>query len=192
VSCVTYAWEQVTHDVLRRLFALGHRRMALLLPDLSNTTVSDHEAGWLQGVAARGLPASDAPVLRYARRSGGDEENGREMTRALLRDGLPHTRVRPTAIVGFNDWCALGALRAAAALGVAVPEQLSIVGFDNTLLGEASTPRLCSYNPQSFEMGRQAAKLLGAHLRKELCEPRRVIVLVDFVCRESCGPAPNA
>jgi DNA-binding LacI/PurR family transcriptional regulator len=96
----------------------------------------------------------------------------------------------PTAIVGFNDWCALGALRGAASLGVAVPHQLSIIGFDNTLLGHASTPRLCSYSPQAFEMGRQAAKLLGAHLRKEVCEPRRAIVPVDFVCRESCGVAP--
>ena len=98
----------------------------------------------------------------------------------------------PTAIVGFNDWCALGALRGAAALGVAVPARLSIIGFDNTLLGEASAPRLCSYQPQAFEMGRQAARLLGAHLRKEVDGPRRVIVPVDFVCRESCGPAPGA
>jgi LacI family transcriptional regulator len=190
VSCVTYAWEEATHDALRRLCALGHRRMALLLPNLQNTTVLGHERGWLEGAAAHGLPAQDAPVLRYARRSRGDEANGREMARALLTDGLPGTGAAPTAIVGFNDWCALGALRGAASLGVRVPKQLSIVGFDNTLLGEASTPRLCSYHPQAFEMGRLAAKLLGAHLRKELCEPRRVIVPVDFVCRESCGPAP--
>jgi LacI family transcriptional regulator len=190
-SCVTYAWEEATQDALRRLYALGHRRLALLLPRLQNTTVTGHEQGWLAGAAAHGLSRHEAPVLRYARPAGGDEANGREMTRALLTDGLPGSGAAPTAIVGFNDWCALGALRGAAALGVAVPARLSVIGFDNTLLGEASAPRLCSYQPQAFEMGRQAAKLLGAHLRKEVDGPRRVIVPVDFVCRESCGPAPS-
>ena len=191
VSCVTYAWEEATHDALQRLHALGHRRMSLLLPNLHNTTVLGHEQGWLDGVAALGLTSEDAPVLRYVRREDGDEGNGREITRRLLTEGLPGSGRPPTAIVGFNDWCALGAMRGATSLGVSVPAQLSIIGFDNTLLGEASVPRLCSYNPQSFEMGRQAARLLGAHLRKESLEPRRVTVPVDFVCRESCAPAPS-
>src|SRR5688572_21220327 len=120
VNCVTYAWEDATHDALRRLHALGHRTLALLLPDLQNTTVLGHERGWLDGVAALGLTAEQAPVLRYARRGGGDEENGRELCRTLLTAGLPGGGMRPTAIVGFNDWCALGALRGAAALGVGV------------------------------------------------------------------------
>ena len=190
VNCVTYAWEEATHDALRRLHALGHRRMALLLPNLHNTTAVGHECGWLAGAAAHGLAAHEAPVIRYARRSGGDEANGRELTRALLARGLPGTGRVPTAIVGFNDWCALGALRGASSLGVSVPDQLSVIGFDNTLLGEASAPRLCSYNPRAFEMGREAAKLLGAHLREEAADARRVSMPVDFVCRESCGPAP--
>ena len=191
VNCVTYAWENATSDALRRLHALGHRHLALLLPDVQNTTVLGHERGWLDGVAALGLTPEQAPVLRYARRGAGDEENGRDLCRTLLTAGLPGSGAQPTALVGFNDWCALGALRGAAALGVRVPEQLSIVGFDNTLLGEASTPRLCSYQPQAFEMGRQAARLLGAHLRKELDAPRRVTIPVDSVCRESCA-APAA
>ncbi|HEU5317792.1 MAG TPA: LacI family DNA-binding transcriptional regulator [Chloroflexota bacterium] len=190
VSCITYAWEKATHDALRRLCHMGHRRVALLLPNLDNTTVKGHEDGWQEGVRALGLPEDDAPVLRYVRTGGGDEENGSEMARALLMEGLPGGGGRPTAIVGFNDWCALGALRGAASAGVDVPGQLSVIGFDNTLLGEASTPRLCSYQPQAFEMGRQAARLLGAHLRKEIVEPQRVVVPVDFVCRASCGPAP--
>ncbi|MGH2366722.1 MAG: LacI family DNA-binding transcriptional regulator, partial [Chloroflexota bacterium] len=192
VSCVTYAWEAATHDALRRLYLLGHRRLALLLPNLQNTTVIGHERGWLDGVADLGLASEDAPVLRYSRRSGGDEENGREMTGELLTRGLPATGQVPTAIVGFNDWCALGILHGAAALGVGVPDHLSIVGFDNTLLGVASSPPLCSYSPQSFEMGRQAVRLLGAQLRKEAREPRRITVPVDFICRASCGPAPEA
>ena len=190
VSCVTYAWEDATRDALVRLHRLGHRVMTLLLPNFTNTTVAGHEAGWRDGVSALGLCPEDAPVVRYARHGGGDQENGREMAHAFLTAGLPETGRVPTAIVGFNDWCALGVLRGASALGVRVPVRLSIVGFDNTLLGEASSPRLCSYNPESFEMGRQAARLLGAQLHGESAAPSRVTVPVNFVCRESCGPAP--
>src|SRR5688500_8800547 len=107
VNCVTYAWEEATSDALRRLYALGHRRMAMLLPNLRNTTVLDHERGWLEAAAAHGFAAHEAPALRYTRQSGGDEANGREIARDLLSTGLPGTGDVPTAIVGFNDWCAL-------------------------------------------------------------------------------------
>ena len=190
VNCVTYSWEEATHDALRRLHALGHRQMALLLPNLPNTTVIGHEDGWRAGVAALGLDPVSAPVLHYIRRTGGDEENGREMGRALLTGGLPGDAGRPTALVGFNDWCALGILQGAESAGLRVPEDVSVIGFDNTLLGMATRPRLSTYHPQSFEMGRQAARLLGAHLRKDAAGPQRVMIPVEFVERESCGPAP--
>lgn len=190
VNCVTYDWEAATHDALRRLYQLGHRRMALLLPNTKNTTVAGHETGWLEGRAVHGVSPQDAPVVRYRRNQPGDQESGRALAETLLTRGLPGTGHLPTALVGFNDWCALGVLRGAAAVGVAVPEMLSVIGFDNTLLGEASTPQLSSYNPQAFEMGERAAELLGALLRKKVSEPARVMVPVDFVKRASCGPAP--
>ena len=61
-------------DALRRLYALGHRRLALLLPHLQSTTVLGHEQGWLAG-AAHGLAPHEAPVLR-PRPSGGTRRTG--------------------------------------------------------------------------------------------------------------------
>lgn len=174
------------------LHALGHRDLAILLPDLPNTTVTGHARGWSDGRAACALPELSAPVLRYADPTGEDEHNSYRMARAVLTLGLPGTGRIPTALVGFNDWCALGILRAAQDLGVAVPAQLSVVGFDNTLIGTATRPPMCSFQPQSFQMGQHAARLLAAQLGGATPAPRRVVVPVDFVCRGSCGPVSAA
>lgn len=195
VNCVTFAWEEATQDVLRRLAGAGHRRLALLLPDEENTSVAGRADGWREGLRRVGLHERDAPILRYRGSPGVPQESldqGRALALRLLRDGLPGTGQIPTAMVGFNDWCALGALRAAAEMGVGVPEQLSVIGFDSTRIGVGTTPPLCTYGPRFIDMGRRAANLLAGALHGELETPRRVVVPVDFVCRGSCAAAPTA
>jgi DNA-binding LacI/PurR family transcriptional regulator len=174
--------------------------MALLLPDAENTSVVGRAAGWRAGVEQLGLDERDAPILRYRGRPGMPEEmlaGGRALAGQLLTEGLPGRRRRgggdriPTAIVGFNDWCALGVLRVAAGLGVGVPHRLSVIGFDSTRVADGTTPPLCSYRPRFIDLGRASARLLATALRGQLPAPRRVDVPIDFVCRGSCGPAPG-
>jgi LacI family transcriptional regulator len=208
-NCVTFQWEAAARDAALRLGRDGHRRMALLLPDLENTSVVGRAEGWRAGVRELGLEERDAPILRYHGRPGVPEEmlaGGRALAERLLSRGLPGARRRaagaagaagnagrdrvPTAIVGFNDWCALGVLRVAAEMGVRVPDRLSVIGFDSTRLGDGTTPPLCSYSPRFIDLGRESARLLATALRDQLPAPRRIEVPVDFVCRGSCAPAP--
>jgi DNA-binding LacI/PurR family transcriptional regulator len=199
VNCVTFEWEAAARDAAVRLGTDGHARMALLLPDLENTSVVGRAKGWLAGVKQLGLDENDAPILRYHGRPGVPEEmlaGGRALTNQLLEKGLPGAsgsasgRI-PTAIVGFNDWCALGVLRVAAERGVRVPDQLSVIGFDSTRVADGTTPPLCSYSPRFIDLGREAARLLATALHGQLTAPRRIEIPVDFVCRGSCGPAPK-
>jgi DNA-binding LacI/PurR family transcriptional regulator len=202
VNCVTFQWEAAARDAALRLGRNGHTRMALLLPDLENTSVVGRAEGWRAGVKQLGLDERDAPILPYHGRPGVPEEmlaGGRTLARQLLTQGLPGGRGAagdgrdrvPTAIVGFNDWCALGVLRVAAELGVQVPDRLSVIGFDSTRLGEGTTPPLCSYHPRFIDLGRESARLLATALRGQLPVPRRIDVPVDFVCRGSCATAPK-
>jgi DNA-binding LacI/PurR family transcriptional regulator len=193
VNCVTFEWEEAAQDVVERLWRDGHRHIALLLPDFDNTSVNGRAAGWEAGVRTLKIPKQDAPILRYVGSPGVPPEmtaGGQELGARLLAEGLPGSGIVPTAIVGFNDWCALGILRAAATAGVRVPDALSVIGFDSTRVGDGTTPPLCSYSPRFIDMGRAAATLLAIALRGELERPRRIHVPVDFVCRGSCGPAP--
>ncbi|HEX2037408.1 MAG TPA: LacI family DNA-binding transcriptional regulator [Chloroflexota bacterium] len=192
-NCVTFAWEAAAQDAAQRLVRLGHRHLAMLLPYLDNTSVMGRAAGWQAGIRELGLQERDAPILRYQGAPGVPSEmlaGGFALGQRLLRQGLPGSGAVPTAMVGFNDWCALGVLRAAAELGVRVPEALSVIGFDSTRVGDGTTPPLCSYRPHFIELGRRAAGLLGTALRGELDAPQRIVVPVDFVCRGSCAPPP--
>jgi DNA-binding LacI/PurR family transcriptional regulator len=192
VNCVTFEWEAAAQDAVQRLAAAGHRHLALLLPDLENTSVVGRAEGWRAGTRLAGLDPAGAPILRYRGAPGATGEmvaGGLSLGGRLLQDGLPGSGRVPTAIVGFNDWCALGVLRAAAAAGVAVPGDLSVIGFDNTLLGAGTTPPLSSYGPRYVTLGERAAALLAAVLRGEVDVPQRERVPVDFVARGSVAPA---
>jgi len=165
--------------------------------------------GWREGVARCGLDPALAPILRYPVEGPGDVDNrqGHLIGSRLLTEGLPGSGVsgaRPTAIVAFNDFCAHGVLQAARELGVAVPEALSVIGFDDSI-ARFTFPRLCSYNPEFHLLGVHAAELLGTLLRGDgsgdgngdstdevgPAPTRQVTVPLRFECRESCGPAPG-
>jgi LacI family transcriptional regulator len=194
VTCVTFDWEAATQDAAQRLIQYGHRHLALLLPTEENTSVVGRADGWRSGVRHSGLAERDAPILRYEGSSRVTDDSlnqSQALAGRLLREGLPGTGQIPTALVGFNDWSALGILRAAAELRVRVPEQLSVIGFDSTRIGIGTTPPLCSYAPRFIDLGQQAASLLTSGLRGDLGRPRRVTIPVDFTCRGSCGPAPE-
>jgi DNA-binding LacI/PurR family transcriptional regulator len=180
VNCVTPDWVGATADVVHRLAALGHRRPALLMPDSDRSAVWDHEAGWRRGHAACGLDPRRAPLLRYPQ----DDLKG--YAAALMQ------RIRrgegPTALVCFDDSAAFEVITIAAQADVPVPQQLSVIGFDNRI-GDHTTPPLCSYDPHLIDIGRAAARLIAAVLRGDVSEPQRVTVPATFVCRGSCGPA---
>jgi LacI family transcriptional regulator len=97
----------------------------------------------------------------------------------------------PTAIFCFNDNLAVGALRAARTREVRVPDELSIVGFDDTEEAAIVTPALTTVRQPLAEMGRMAVSLLVRLLDKQRVEALRVELATRLVVRESTGPPPR-
>jgi len=186
VHCVTVDYGGANERLAQHLVGLGHRRMALLAPADDSSTVSDHLRGWRRGLERCGIDEADAPIVRFR---GPHHEAGYAWGERLLRAGLPGGGGRPTAIVGFNDFVAHGVLRAAAQMGVAVPDALSVVGFNN-LVARYTSPPLCSHEFHLPEVGAAAVSLLAAVMRGEVQEATRRTIEPAFVCRGSCGPAP--
>jgi LacI family transcriptional regulator len=184
--CVTVDYGGANERLVAHMVGLGHRRLALLAPAEDSSTVRDHVQGWRRGLQTCGIAEEDAPVVRFR---GAHHEAGLEVGERLLAEGLPSGRGRPTAIVGFNDFVAHGMLRAAARLGVAVPDELSVIGFNN-LVARYTSPPLCSHEFHLPEVGAAAVSLLAAVMRGEVREPTRRTIEPAFVCRGSCGPAP--
>ena len=97
---------------------------------------------------------------------------------------------RPTAIFAANDLTCVGALSAATALGVQVPGELSLVGFDNSVLARLRALWLTSVDGSAYAMGQQAARMLLARIA-HLDAPGQTLLLPPRLeVRGSSGPAP--
>ena len=96
--------------------------------------------------------------------------------------------VRPTALVCFNDKTAVGALAAAAERGLRVPGDLSVTGFDDIDLAQATSPALSTVRQPLAEMGRMAVRLLDGHQVDAL----HVELATELVVRGSTAPARPA
>jgi LacI family transcriptional regulator len=97
----------------------------------------------------------------------------------------------PTAIFGFNDNIAIGVLRAARSRGLRVPEELSVVGFDDSEQAAIVTPALTTIRQPLAEMGRMAISLLLRLLEHQRVETLSVELATKLVVRDSTAPPPS-
>ncbi len=161
---------------IEHLLDLGHRRIAMLTgrPDLQSAQL--REAGYRDALAAAGI----RPATTLIRPGGYDSATSRESAHRLLA-----ARARPTAIFAANDLSAIGALQAASDLDLRVPEDLSVVGFDNIPESALSDPPLTTVEQPIREMGRRALEMLIASIRGAVPEPSHVTLPTRLVVRQS-------
>ncbi len=169
-------------QVVRYLLDLGHRRIAMLAGvTRDNDRAAERVRGVREALEAAGLslPASRLVERRYGIAS------AREGLRQLMADKAP-----PTAVVCGNDVLAFGALLEAQRLGLAVPGELSIVGFDDLELAAQVQPALTTVRVPAEAMWRCAANCLLAALAGDAL-PTETQIEVALVVRESSGPRPR-
>ncbi len=161
----------------------GHRRVALITGPENTSTARDREVGFRERLEAAGMPL-DPHLRRVGRFS---HESGYHWCLELLaRDP------RPTAIFAANDLIALGVLDAARRLGLRVPEELSVIGFDDIDMARWEGFSLTTIRQPLAEMSRTAASLLLGRLSADEPPPARTRVFpVEAVLRRTLGPAPD-
>jgi DNA-binding LacI/PurR family transcriptional regulator len=166
---------------VRHLIELGHTRIAHIhgLPSVAGRL---RMQGYEDTMRAAGLGD-------YVHIEAGDmsEEGGYRATVRLLSG-----QARPTAIFAANDLTCVGALSAAAALGVRVPEELSLVGFDNSVFARLRALWLTSVDATAFELGQRAARMLLARIERPDMPGETVLVPPRLEVRGSSGPVPGA
>jgi DNA-binding LacI/PurR family transcriptional regulator len=171
---VTGAKEAVDH-----LIALGHRRIGAITGPRSLASMEDRFVGYCASVASAGV----LPEPELVHDGNLDVPSGKAAALGLLR--LPEP---PTAIFAFNDNMAVGALQAARELGIEVPRDLSIVGFDALESSRLVTPRLTTVRQPLEDMGRLAVRVLVDALEGHRSEATRIEVATAFVEGESTAP----
>jgi DNA-binding LacI/PurR family transcriptional regulator len=153
---------------MEHLLGLGHRKIAFLSGTPELQSAGERYLGYKTTLKKAGL-SLNAEYVTPARPRGDSEapagSYGAETTYADTRRLLSLTDP-PTAIIAGNDRMAFEALRAAKEAGVVVPEQLSIVGFDDRPEARFMTPSLTTVRQPLFDIGRKAAHLLIAEIEK--------------------------
>jgi DNA-binding LacI/PurR family transcriptional regulator len=173
-------------DHLRKL---GHKRVGVLsfvrALDPEERLVLDISVERLKGYEEGLGGAWDESLVRICRPNAA--RPARAATLELLGERSP-----PTAILAMSDVLAIGALQAAAELRVSVPDELSLVGFDDSPAASLATPPLTTVAQPHEEKGRLATKwLLEAIGNGEVGQERRAILPTELVVRESTAPAKD-
>ena len=169
--------------LVRHLAACGHRRIGMLtgLPGLSSTR--ERIAGYRAGLRDAGI-AYDAKLLACGEYSA---EPARRATEALLALAAP-----PTAVFASNNLMTLGAMQALADRGLAVPDDIALVAFDDFAWTDLFKPHLTTVAQPCREMGIIAVRLLLERLAEPGLRPRLTRLPVTIRHRRSCGCAADA
>ncbi|MFI1096670.1 LacI family DNA-binding transcriptional regulator [Streptomyces sp. NPDC020917] len=166
----------------RHLVRLGHRRIAVIGGPPDRLSSRARVDGYRSALEEAGLPV-DPDLVRH-----GDFRNEPAYRHALDLLRLPD---RPTAIFAGSDQQALSTYRAAAALGLRVPQDVSVVGFDDLPFAEWVTPRLTTVRTPLPEMAAVAARMVLHLLGGEQPETTQVEVAGELVVRDSTAPPPH-
>jgi LacI family transcriptional regulator, galactose operon repressor len=179
IPAVSAAHTAGADQAMRHLLALGHRRIGALTGPRGWVATEDRRRGYHAALAAAGiLPDPALDVESNFEIGGGVEAAGR-----LLDLADP-----PTAIFAFNDNLAIGTTAAARDRGLRVPDDLSVVGFDDVEYATIARPALTTVRQPLAEMGRMAVSILMRLLDKQRLETLRVELGTRLVLRESTAP----
>jgi LacI family transcriptional regulator len=165
------------------LYGLGHRSFALLTIEEPMTFRLHRTEGLLAAIEAKADPAVSVQIVTSPRHDAARRER-------VIHDILSNPG-RPTAVIALFDGLALDVLRAAELLGLSVPNDLSVVGFDNIASAAHSRPRLTTFDSKTAGSARTIAGLLVERIASGVGAPAKsVLIRPELVLRASHGPAP--
>jgi LacI family transcriptional regulator len=169
------------HDAVDHLISLGHRRIAYVGANLQSTPGGDRLAGYLDALRRAGLEVDQQLIVpgRF------HQDDGHAAARLLtLADP-------PTAVFAASDGVAFGFYDACHELGLRIPDDISVVGFDDALGGELVWPHLTTVRQPLVEMGRHAVRTCVAAARTDRPPAPPVELTTTLVVRGSTGPVPT-
>ena len=163
----------------QHLLRLGYRRIAIIAGPSTISTAQERVEGYCQALKGSRVPIDPSLIIRDTYR----ENSGYESVKQLLKRDP-----RPDAIFAGNNFIAVGALHAIRELGLRIPEDVALAGFDDIPQGSLISPALTVVSQPAYEMGVAAAESLLSRLSgKYQGKPRDIVFDTSIIIRESCG-----
>jgi LacI family transcriptional regulator len=179
IPAVSAAHSSGADDAVRHLLELGHRRIGAITGPRNWVATEERRRGYHGALAAAGI----LPDARLEIEADFEIVGGARAAAELLDLAEP-----PTAIFAFNDNLAIGAIQTARARGLRVPDDLSVVGFDDSEHASLVTPTLTTVRQPLAEMGRTAVNLLRRLIDGQRVETLHVDLGTRLVVRDSTAP----
>jgi len=197
VQCDTVVVDnrRAAQNAVSHLVRLGHRRIALIVEEETALSATDlegaepgiagamtsvlRELGWAAALRSAGLQPTDDLI----RRSPYDRDAARQETAAALAMADP-----PTAVLTTDETMTLGALDAVVESGLAIPDEISVIGFDDAAWTTLLRPPLTVVAQPVYELGAAAARSLIERIGGDERPPRLEILDTRFLLRGSTGP----
>jgi LacI family transcriptional regulator len=170
-------------DVMAHLLGLGHRRIALVTGEtFASHATQLRERGYRDALTGAGLPVDESLIClaNYT------FDGAYAVTQSLLALASP-----PTAFFCISDRMALGCLAALQDAGLRVPQDASLVGYDNLELLNYVRPRLTTVDHGGRESGRRMARRLLERIKDQTLLPEKLVSEPRLLVRETSGPCPK-
>lgn len=184
VSTLVVDYQRGIREGVQHLVALGHRKLSFISGPMQQRSCQLRRAAFLSSVQEIGVRPPEAWIIE------GDHtlEGGmREMWKLLNNKDLP------TAVMCSNDMTAIGALRVLARSGLRVPDDLSVIGFDDIHLAEFVYPPLTTVRMSRNDLARSAFCALRSHVdRVQVQTKKEWLVMTSLTVRQSTGYPPSA
>lgn len=167
---------------VEHLAELGHRRLGHVTGPAGNVLTEDRLTGFREALVRLGLPLCDEWIFEgdFTMNSGADAAHAwREM------------RDRPTAVFLSSDEMAIGFIGALQRVGVRVPQDVSVVGFDDIEIAQHLSPGLTTIRQPRTEIGACAADILLEMMKSKSKEGRSAVVEIELIVRGSSGPVAD-
>lgn len=172
--------ETLIEEAVRYLYRLGHRRIAFIRGPLTKQTELGRYKGYLAGLNKLGLDRENDLIMA----GNWHEPTGMMAVEKFL--GLPSP---PTAIIASNDLIACEAMTTLQKKGLKIPDDMSIIGYDDLAIASMSSPPLTSVRTPMTQMGMKAGEMMVSLLEGKSPEPRQVYFPLELVIRASTGAA---
>ena len=169
--------EQGGQLAARHLLTLGHQRIVVVMPEHPTQNLRIRLAGFKAQLVDQQIPLADSAVITSPMTKLG----GYQATAAVLAQ-------HPTAVFAINDETALGLMRGLHEQGVRVPDDISVLGYDDIDLDEYVVPKLTTIHQPVVTMGQQATELLINRVQNQRQPAQMVDLPVVLKQRESTGP----
>jgi len=184
ISLLKVDYHHGIHQGVQHLVALGHRKIAFIRGPIKLHSAQSRKAAFSRSLHESGITPNPSWIIE------GDHtlEGGIAAMERLL-DENP----MPTAVICSNDMTAIGVMHKLYRAGLRVPDDLSVIGFDDIHISEVTIPPLTTIQMSRFELARSAFHALRAHVEKSETSPpkREYDIQTELIVRESTGsPKP--